>query len=83
MNVRLAVAAVFLIIVIIEIALFLMAGTPTTYERSGNTLFGGTTTVNYDAKSAQDRMYMIIIGATILIGAVVTFSIPQEKKNHV
>jgi hypothetical protein len=78
-------ALVFAAIVVVEIVFFLQA--KPVYqtipgERIGESHFSSSpkTIIDYNAQKDTNTKYAVIIGATILIGGVVTFSIPAGRR---
>lgn len=74
MTQRSIASIVFAVIVLIELYFFFNESTPMTGSWYGNDL-----SVNNEAVKNQNMSYGILIGATILIGAIVTFSLPNKK----
>lgn len=51
----------------------------TTVSTSSGHWSGSKIVIDYEMKELQDRKYMILIGATLLGGGVLTFSLPTKK----
>jgi hypothetical protein len=87
LNYRVLSAIVFSLIIAIELLLLLNAPTPTesviTGKRKEGSLFAPTKQViNYEAQNSLYTKYGIIIGATTLVGAIVTFSLANKNKER-
>lgn len=90
MTYRAVSAIIFAGIVLLQLIVFMTLDTPTTQvanpgydpDRRNTTLFGNSpTTTGVDAAALQGQQvkYGIIIAGTILIGGVVTFSLPNKE----
>lgn len=83
MNARSITALIFAVIVFVEIMIFINAPTPTVTVKTGTTLFGSTQSVtDYKAQSDSNVKYAVVIGSTILIGAIITFSLPSSSTKN-
>lgn len=82
MTTRSLSAIIFGIVIFIELLVFITLPNITKRVEDGNTkgFFSGYATVT-DNAAKQDRniKYIVIIGATAVIGAIVTFSLKNEK----
>lgn len=83
MNKRSLFASIFGIIIAIELISFMLQPTPYKQVRNGEKktgLFSGYDTVtDYDAQKNTNTKFIVVIGATLLIGALITFNIPNTK----
>lgn len=89
MNKRMLSSIIFSIIVAFELFLYIGSGTPTKTEstffpKTNDSSWGAAKTVenvviDTAANDANNKKYGIIILTTILVGALVTFNIPNEK----
>jgi len=74
-------AIIFAIIVAIEIVLFAAQPTPLRYVRNPNAVGGFSasySTIDYEAQQNQSIKFIGVIAATILVGGLVTFSLPSK-----
>lgn len=74
-------ACIFALIVAVELYFFLQSPTPMKNETSAlGKWIAQNRVIDLDAKKDQNTKYSIIIGATILVGGIVTFSIPAGRR---
>lgn len=75
-------AIVFAIIVAIELIMFVTDTAPTKTVSTGQKGFFASSTTVIDHESRQDRnqKFITVIGATVLIGGILTFALPNKKK---
>lgn len=68
------------IAVVVELYFFMNAPDPTKTEQTGlGKWIGSRVVVDYEAKQSREQKYMILIGATVIAGGVLTFSLPNRK----
>lgn len=82
MTYRTLSALVFALIVFVEIMAFTNQDTPYKQVENGQKkgFFSGyDTVIDKDARDASSQKHMVTIGATVLIGGIVTFAIPNSK----
>lgn len=79
MSFRSIAAIILSVVVIVELIFFFNAPTPVTRTSSTDTLFGGSSEIDYAAQTNQTIMYVILIGATIVVGSIITFSLPKKS----
>jgi uncharacterized protein involved in response to NO len=81
MNPRSLAAIIFAVILAIELLIFMSLSDVTTRQSTGKSGFFASyeTVTNRAATESQNQKYMVLIGATAVIGAIVTFSLPNKK----
>lgn len=75
---------IFAVIIVIELIVFMNLDTPTIRSDrettgSGLSKFVSQFKVDHEAQTNQNEKYMILIGATLIVGGIVTFAMPNKN----